>query len=74
MVTRSMQVDLAPEAIKAVAIHPGWVLTDMGGPRALISTEESVSNMVSTITKVAQGELGNDGEIFLNYDGTLIAW
>lgn len=74
MVTKSLQIDLAPEGIKAVAIHPGWVLTDMGGAKAPISTETSVSNMVSTITKVAQGELGGDGKIFLNYDGTLIAW
>ena len=74
MLTKSLSVDLEPEGIKAVAIHPGWVLTDMGGEKAPLSPESSTSNMINTILRVSRGEIGNDGKIFLNFDGNTIAW
>lgn len=74
MITKSLQVDLEPRGIRVAAIHPGWVQTDMGGPNALLTTESSVSNMIQTIGKVSRSEIGNDGEIFLNFDGKIIPW
>lgn len=74
MLTKSLSVDLDPEGIKAVAIHPGWVMTDMGGAKAPLSPETSASNMINTILRVSRGEIGNDGKIFLNFDGNTIAW
>lgn len=71
MVTKSMSVDLASSGIKAVAIHPGWVRTAMGGPNGLIDTFESVTNMVRVIGDVQAG--ANKG-LFLNYDGAEIKW
>lgn len=74
MLTKSLSVDLESEGIRAVAIHPGWVLTDMGGPKAPLSTETSASNMINTIVRVSKDEIGTNGNIFLNFDGKPIPW
>ncbi|KAG4065464.1 hypothetical protein HA402_002698 [Bradysia odoriphaga] len=71
MITKSMSVDLASSGIKAVALHPGWVRTSMGGPNGLIDTFESVTNMIRVIGEVQTGK--NKG-LFLNYNGAEIKW
>lgn len=71
MITKSMSVDLGSSGIKAIAIHPGWVRTSMGGPNGLIDTFESVTNMIRVIGDVQTGK--NKG-LFLNYDGAEIKW
>jgi len=71
MVTKSMSVDLEKSGINAVAIHPGWVRTAMGGPGGLIDTFESVTNMIRVIADVQTGV--NKG-LFLNYNGAELKW
>jgi len=68
--TKSLSVDLASEQIKVVALHPGWVLTDMGGPNALIDTSTSVSGM----RKIIDGLKAQQSGDFIAYDGTLVPW
>ncbi|RLT98105.1 SDR family oxidoreductase [Ketobacter sp.] len=68
--TKSLSIDLAAEQIKVVALHPGWVLTEMGGPNALIDTATSVSGM----RKVIDGLKAKQSGDFIAYDGTLIPW
>jgi len=70
MAMRSAAVDLAPRGISCVLIHPGWVRTDMGGPNAPLSPQESVSAMRQLI-----GTLGpkNSGH-FYSYDGREYPW
>lgn len=74
MISKSLQVDLEPKGVRVAAIHPGWVQTDMGGANAILTPELSVSNMVQTIERVSRSEIGNDGKIFLNFDGKVIPW
>ncbi len=69
-VVKSLSVDLAGEGFSAAVLHPGWVLTDMGGPNALIDTNTSVSGMMEVIAKLDQSQSGS----FFNYDGSLIPW
>jgi len=70
MITKSLSVDLKPHGILAVALHPGWVQTTMGGPNALISTSTSVAAMLGTLHALNESNSGG----FLNYDGAVIPW
>lgn len=69
-IVKSLAIDLADEGFTAVVIHPGWVLTDMGGPNALIDTKTSVSGMIEVI----EGLEPDHGGSFINYDGSIIPW
>ncbi len=70
MVVKSLSIDLGPLGITAVLLHPGWVKTDMGGPGALISVEESVSGMKRVIAGLSIGDSGK----FIGYDGKTVPW
>jgi len=70
MVMKSLSIDLAPLGIAVVTLHPGWVLTDMGGPNAWINTQTSVAGLRNVIANLS---LTNTGK-FIAYDGKEIAW
>ena len=53
-----------------LAIHPGYVRTDMGGPNATIGLEESVPGVVDLIER----EAGVGGHRFLDWRGEVVAW
>jgi NAD(P)-dependent dehydrogenase (short-subunit alcohol dehydrogenase family) len=50
--TKSLSIDLKNDGIMAVNMHPGWVKTDMGGPKAPLEIEDSCKKMVDTIFKL----------------------
>jgi len=49
---------------------PGWVRTDMGGPEARLSIEESIPNLADTMDAHA----GNPGLRYLDYMGRQVPW
>ena len=69
-VVRSLSVDLAGAGFSVAVVHPGWVLTDMGGPHALIDTHTSVAGMITVIDQLNPDNSGG----FFNYDGAPIPW
>jgi NAD(P)-dependent dehydrogenase (short-subunit alcohol dehydrogenase family) len=70
MVMRSLAIDLAPRGITCVVVNPGWVLTDMGGPHATLTTAESVMALRRLIETLGPAQSGK----FFNYDGREYAW
>lgn len=70
MVVKSLSLDLKDQGITAVVFNPGWVLTDMGGPNAVIPVEQSVRGLRKVIGQLTQADSGK----FFNYDGAEIAW
>ncbi len=69
-VVKSLSVDLKPIGITVISLHPGWVKTDMGGPNAPVSIDESIKGMMKVIDTT---DIGNTGT-FLNYDGKELPW
>ncbi|WP_126166759.1 SDR family oxidoreductase [Shewanella khirikhana] len=69
-VTKSLAIDLAPFNVKAVALHPGWVQTDMGGPGALIDTDTSAQGLYRVIEGLSTAQSGG----FFDYQGNTIPW
>jgi NAD(P)-dependent dehydrogenase (short-subunit alcohol dehydrogenase family) len=43
--TRSLAIDLKPRGVILGVVHPGWVQTQLGGPHAQISPEESAAGL-----------------------------
>lgn len=70
MVAKSLAQDLEPSGIKVALLHPGWVKTDMGGPNAWVSAQESVAGMLKIILNLGRQDSGR----FLAYDGKEIEW
>ena len=70
MVTKSLSIELFKDDILAVAVHPGWVKTDMGGQHAAITIDDSISSMLKLFESLDKSKSG----CFLNYDGTSIPW
>lgn len=49
---------------------PGWVRTDLGGPEAHLSVEESIPHLVTTV----DAQHGHGGLQFLDQLGRTVAW
>ncbi len=57
-IMRSMGINLAPRGIIAVAIQPGWIRTDMGGPNAPLDAPESMQEFRTTIANLTLKDAG----------------
>lgn len=59
------------KGIKVLSIHPGWMRTDMGGPNADISPEESAEGIFNLSLK--EWDV-NDKNIYMDYKGNIMTW
>jgi NAD(P)-dependent dehydrogenase (short-subunit alcohol dehydrogenase family) len=70
MYSRMLAWDLRSAGIIVVALHPGWVQSDMGGAGALLTLEQSARKMLSVIDSLTPADTGR----YLQYDGTDLPW
>ena len=68
---RSMAIDLGKQyGIIAAPLHPGWVRTEMGGPRADIDAVTSVTGMRRVIAGLCAEQAGR----YWMYNGEELPW
>lgn len=70
MATRTLAHEWRPLGICCVAMDPGWIQTDMGGPQAPQTPEEAVKKIADTVEALT---LERTGE-FLYQDGRTLEW
>jgi NAD(P)-dependent dehydrogenase (short-subunit alcohol dehydrogenase family) len=63
-------VSLDARHATCIAFHPGWVQTDMGGPGADLTPQQSVAGMRRVLADATRRDNGT----FHNYDGTPLPW
>jgi len=68
--TRGLWGELRGRNLTLVSMHPGWVRTDMGGPTAAVSVEDSAAGIVAEI----EAQSGAHQHRFLDYTGKELAW
>ena len=69
-VVKCLSIDLAERDIATISLHPGWVQTEMGGPNAEISTNESVSGLKDILQSAGAAQNGQ----FIEFNGNKIPW
>ena len=67
---RSFAARHAGDKRTLLLLAPGWVRTDMGGPQAHLSIDESIPSLVNTI----EAQRGRPGLQYLDYRGETVPW
>lgn len=70
MATRSLAIDYRAEGFICVVLHPGWVLTDMGGAGAPVTPEDSISGLLSVIDGLKPSDSGEH----IDFTGVRVPW
>lgn len=70
MATALLAKALHERSIAVVALHPGWVQTDMGGSGAQITAESSVRGLLRAIDGLKLSDTG----CFLDWQGKRLPW
>ena len=70
MATALLAAALRERGIVVIALHPGWVQTDMGGAGATVTSEQSVTGLL----RVIDGLKASDSGRFLDWRGESLPW
>ncbi|XP_044213077.1 C-factor [Thunnus albacares] len=70
MLTRCQAEEFKIHNVLVTAIHPGWVLTEMGGEMAPLTTQESVLGMLSVMSSLSSKDSG----MLVDWKGDRIPW
>ncbi|KAI9288248.1 4-dihydrotrisporin dehydrogenase [Umbelopsis sp. AD052] len=70
MYIKELSEDLKADKFTILAIHPGWVATDMGGASAPLKAPESISGMLKVFDQATAEDTGS----FKDYSGKTLPW
>ncbi|XP_047934703.1 C-signal-like isoform X3 [Anser cygnoides] len=70
MLTKCQALTYGEAGILCVALHPGWVKTDMGTQEADLTVDTSVRGLLSVLPVLSEKHSGN----LLNWEGKVIPW
>jgi NAD(P)-dependent dehydrogenase (short-subunit alcohol dehydrogenase family) len=70
MFMRSFAARHSDDSRTLLLMAPGWVRTDLGGPQARMSIEESIPNLANTM----DAQAGKAGLQYLDYLGRKVPW
>ena len=70
LVVKALSIDLAPRGVRTIAVHPGWVVTDMGGPDAAVNKVDSIAGIRRVVAAYGGEQTGQ----FFQYDGKELPW
>jgi NAD(P)-dependent dehydrogenase (short-subunit alcohol dehydrogenase family) len=70
MQSRILQNDLDPRGFRVLAIHPGWMRTDMGGPEADIHPDEAAEG----IFRLSMKPWKTGDSMYIDYQGMPLQW
>lgn len=70
MAVRNLAHELGPEGFVAIAVHPGWVKTRMGGAAAPLELEPATREVL----RIALAADPDDNGAFLGPGGTRLPW
>ena len=70
MLMRSFAARHSDDPRTLLLMAPGWVRTDLGGPEARLSVEESIPNLANTM----DAQAGKPGLQYLDYLGQKVPW
>jgi len=70
MVIHGLDIELQPEGISVIGLHPGWVKTDMGGSDGPLEKDFSVRGLKKVLLELGEH---NRGKLY-QYDGKELNW
>ena len=70
MAIRLAHIEFGARGVRMLALHPGWVRTDMGGKNADLDVTTSVNGMRAVIADPKAHPSGT----FIDHTGTPVAW
>ena len=70
MLTVQLAHALATRGIVVLALHPGWVMTEMGGEHATVATADAVGGLLQVIDAATPAQSGS----FLDWRGEALPW
>jgi len=70
MMSKVLSNDMKEYGITVLSIHPGWVVTDMGGENAPLQPIESIEGVIGVVEKSTIEDTGK----FLDWKGNELPW